>query len=75
MRFTLKNQRFLQYIDYQNVRKNGIFRLSKSGIHYIYKIFFKHSDMKKIFLIFDTSTIDQQEDIVIALNGLLSRLS
>ena len=44
-------------------------------IHYIYKIFFKHSDMKKIFLIFDTSTIDQQEDIVIALNGLLSMLS
>ena len=32
MRFTLKNLRFLQYIDYQNVRKNGIFRLSKSGI-------------------------------------------
>ena len=31
MRFTLKNPRFLQYIDYQNVRKNGIFRLSKSG--------------------------------------------
>ncbi len=31
MRFTLKNLRFLQYIDYQNVRKNGIFRLSKSG--------------------------------------------
>ena len=31
MQFTLKNQRFLQYIDYQNVRKNGIFRLSKSG--------------------------------------------
>lgn len=31
--------------------------------------------MKKIFLIFDTSNIDQQEDIVIALNGLLSMLS
>lgn len=31
MRFTLKNQRSLQCIDYQNVRKNGIFRLSKSG--------------------------------------------
>ena len=31
MRFTLKNPRSLQYIDYQNVRKNGIFRLSKSG--------------------------------------------
>ena len=35
MRFTLKNPRSLQYIDYQNVRKNGIFRLSKSGNDYL----------------------------------------
>ena len=51
------------------------FSCNSSNSRYIYKIFFKHSDMKKIFLIFDTSTIDQQEDIVIALNGLLSMLS
>ena len=41
MRFTLKNPRFLQYIDYQNVRKTEFLgcQSQETGVYQVYDLF------------------------------------